>query len=539
MAKSIAKPAEFSRPKERFSLPLTPLLVNFIAVAGVDIMVASALSLEVLQQLGFRDGCVDFDVAEANLRCAAGLPGADGLDVNAQLARLDEIAADVRRIIFLKENYDQFLHNPGKFHNSQAYFCVVCMISILKTKYRLFYSPKWKHVTPETEVPDEFGKDARDQFIHAILDGEGGTCGSLPVFIVAVGRRMGMPLKLVKAYRHLFIRWDDPEGLWNSPDGKPNPSQGEVFNIEATGPDVHRLTDAEYRYRWPRAIPDELLKSGIFLKSLAPEEELSEFLAMRAYCLLRNDRLAEGIAALRWSCRLAPHNSLRQKELEHVMANVEFVQQGSYYINRPVETFSRPQPIGPRWVQTHDGSRMLVQVLMPEHMTPMPGPGTNSSFATGISLQQELVQLPNGHRAWAEVPTYSAGQPMEAHWVELSANEFALVHRPFTGTHPFPDMHRMGKPILPEPDQPAWGTPATYRGTHAVQHVERQALLPWQESSIKLAIEQVRQESSRESRHAPGLPAPARYIPAIGFVPTHHQLPRVPGQATSLPHLVT
>jgi hypothetical protein len=525
---------------QRFLLSPTSRLINFtIADARDDIMVASALSLEVLQQLGSREGRVDFDTAEANLRCAVGLPGAAGLDLNAQLARLGEIAADVRRIIFLKENYDQFLNNPRKFHNSQAYFCVVCMVSILKAKYRVGYNPKWKHVTPENEVPDDFGKDSRDQFIHAILDGEGGTCGSLPVFIVAVGRRIGMPLKLVKAYRHLFIRWDDPEGLWNSPDGKPNPSQGEVFNIEATGPDVHRLTDAEYRYRWPRAIPDEHLKSGIFLKSLAPEDELSEFLAMRAYCLLCNDRLAEGIAALRWSCRLAPHNSLRQKELDHVMANVEVVQQASDYVNRPIETFSKPQPIGLRWVQTNDGSRVLVQVLMPEHMTPIPAAGTNSSFAVGISLQQELVQLPNGHRAWAEVPTYSAGQPMEALWIECSANEFALVHKPLTGAHPFPDTHRMGKPILPEPEPATWGAPAPSRGGLGIRHVERQALLPWQESSIKLAIEQVRQESARESRHPPGLPAPARYVPAIGFVPTHRQLPQVPGQTTPLPHLLT
>ena len=489
-----------------------------------------------LQEFGL-SGAGEYDVAQANLLCAVGLPGAEALDVNAQLARLDEIAADVRRIIFLKENYDQFLNNPGRFYNSQAYFCVVCMISILKSKYRLFYSPKWKHVTPETEVPDDFGKDAKVQFIHAILNGEGGTCGSLPVFIVAVGRRIGMPLKLVKAYRHLFIRWDDRDGTWNSPGGVPNPSQGEVFNVEATGPDVHRLSDAEYRYRWPRAIPDEQLKSGIYLKSLTPEEELSEFLAMRAYCLLRNERLAEGIAALRWSSRLAPHNSLRKKELDHVMANVEVVQQGSYYINRPVETFSKPQPIGPRWVQTNDGSRMLVQVLMPEHMTPMSVPGMNSSFSVGLSLQSVFVELPNGHRASAEVPTYTTGQPMEAFWIELSTNEFALVHKPLTGVHPFPDMHRMGKPILPESERQSWGTPPPNRGGLGVQHVERQSLLPWQESSIKFAIEHAIEESTREVRQPPGLPA--RFVPAIGFVPTHAQLPRTPGQSTPLPNLLT
>lgn len=199
-------------------------------------METGLLLTDALREFGWatRDSA-SYDIAEANLLCASGLPGAEGLDRNAQLLRLDEIAADVERIIFLKENFDQFLNNPGKFHNSQAYFCVVCMVSILKTKYGIGYNPKWKHVTPETGIDDDFGLDAKDQFIHAILDGIGGTCGSLPVFFVAIGRRIGMPLKLVKALRHLFMRWDDPEGLWNSPDGVPNPSQGEVFNIEATG----------------------------------------------------------------------------------------------------------------------------------------------------------------------------------------------------------------------------------------------------------------------------------------------------------------
>jgi hypothetical protein len=81
-------------------------------------------------------------VAEANLLCAIGLPGSVGLDTHAALLRLDEIAADVERIIFLKTNYDQFLAHPDRFHNSQAYFCVMCMISVLKRKYGVGYNTK-------------------------------------------------------------------------------------------------------------------------------------------------------------------------------------------------------------------------------------------------------------------------------------------------------------------------------------------------------------------------------------------------------------
>ena len=47
---------------------------------------------------------VECDVAELNLLCAEGLPGAEALDIDRLLDRLDEMAADVERIIFLQEN---------------------------------------------------------------------------------------------------------------------------------------------------------------------------------------------------------------------------------------------------------------------------------------------------------------------------------------------------------------------------------------------------------------------------------------------------
>ena len=80
-------------------------------------------------------------------------------------------------------------------------------------------------------------------------------------------------------------------------------------------------------------------------------------------------------------------------------------------------------------------------------------------------------------------------------------------------------------------------SPGMYRGGLGVQHVERQALLPWDESSLKAAVEQVKREAAVESRYQQALPA--QFVPAIGFVPTHAHLPRTPGQSTPLPNLLT
>lgn len=54
----------------------------------------------------------------------------------------------------------------------------------------------------------------------ALLLGGRGTCSSLPPLYVAIGRRLGYPLKLVKSFAHLFARWDN--------------GAGERFNIECT-----------------------------------------------------------------------------------------------------------------------------------------------------------------------------------------------------------------------------------------------------------------------------------------------------------------
>ena len=47
----------------------------------------------------------------------------------------------------------------------------------------------------------------------------------MPILYIAIGRRLGYPLKLVHAHGHDFVRWDEPGG--------------ERFNIDATSPGFH------------------------------------------------------------------------------------------------------------------------------------------------------------------------------------------------------------------------------------------------------------------------------------------------------------
>ena len=107
---------------------------------------------------------------------------------------------------------------------------------------------------------------------------------------VAVGRRLGYPLKLVTTKGHLFVRWEDAH---------------ERFNIEAAGQGVSRFADDYYRH-WPLEIsPAEEVAEG-YLRSLTPPEELAVFLSIRGMCLREADRLREAAEAFAAAARLAP-----------------------------------------------------------------------------------------------------------------------------------------------------------------------------------------------------------------------------------------
>jgi len=104
-------------------------------------------------------------------------------------------------------------------------------------------------------------KDCTDLFIHGILDGPGGTCGSLPILYAAIVHRLGYPLKIAKSAGHLFVRWDDPQGQFKGIRAR--------FNFEASGRGLVVHPDEYYR-TWPRPWNKYERKRGDLLNSLTP-----------------------------------------------------------------------------------------------------------------------------------------------------------------------------------------------------------------------------------------------------------------------------
>jgi len=229
------------------------------------------------------------DIALTNLKCATGLPHAETLDLTRCLDRIGRIARQVRRET--KRNLYRFRRCPKEWNGSEAYWTACMMITVLQQDFGVRYNPE--------RIYDPDFRDSRDLFIHGMLFGSGGTCASMPVLYVAVGRRLVYPLKLVHAKAHVFARWDDPQGRhWRHP---------ARFNIEASNQGLNVFPD-EYYHTWPLEMQDWELAEGCYLHSLSPREELASFLAMRGHCLQDTRRFVEAAQVFRWAAKLAPKN---------------------------------------------------------------------------------------------------------------------------------------------------------------------------------------------------------------------------------------
>jgi len=208
----------------------------------------------------------DVDIAEMNLLCATGLPGAEKLDVAKCMKRLDEWASLAR---YETDRHMYRAHDTryaDHFRHSENWLRAEMLAQTLQEECGVHYNMQ--------RITKIDFRNTKDLMIHGMIDDpNGGTCASMPVLYTAVGRRLGYPLKLVLTKSHIFVRWDDDK---------------ERFNVETTsngGTDSH---PDDYYKQWPEKITDAEAKANGWLLSLSPKEELAEFLANRGHCGLDN-----------------------------------------------------------------------------------------------------------------------------------------------------------------------------------------------------------------------------------------------------------
>jgi len=180
--------------------------------------------------------------------------------------------------------------NPAFFDGSKNLFRVILMIRFLHVQFGVRYNPRRMDRSERNYDP----KDVDDHFICGILSEKRmGTCATLPVFAVALGRRLGYPLKLVKVPDHLLFRWED---------------ENERFNIEYNGETGNVYPDEHYHewpVRWTAAIqaPQPFAR---WLISNSREEEVAGFLGLRALVLDAYHRTGEALQCIDAAQRFNP-----------------------------------------------------------------------------------------------------------------------------------------------------------------------------------------------------------------------------------------
>ena len=349
---TVAAVSYFTRPSDNHS-PAS----NTPSPQPIAATVQKAFTLEKLLAMT-PEQLKDVDIAEMNLLCATGLPGAEKLDVAKCMARLDEWAAHIR------PETDRHLyraHDPqwsAHYKNSENWLRAEMLAQVLNQDCGVHYNM--------ARIREIDFRNSKDLLIHGMIDDpNGGTCASMPVLYTAVGRRLGYPLKLVLTKAHIFVRWDD---------GK------ERFNIETTSNGGTDTYPDEHYKEWPEKITDAEVKAGRYLISLSPAEELATFLANRGHCLLDNGHPKEAFDAYAAAHHLAPLDP----------AYSGWMQQAETRL-RPPTYYRQPRP-GDRGGSTVDVEAVNAynRQLMEQQMQPplSNGPQRPPSYAPQPGLPQ-------------------------------------------------------------------------------------------------------------------------------------------------------
>lgn len=249
------------------------------------------------------DHLANVDIAIMNLLCATQLPGSENLDVPLILQTLDDWAERVKSET--ERYYPQFQRDPAQYNHSEADYRMLMLITVLQLDLGVHYN------MDRVDNPDF--RNSKDLFLHGLVNSDnGGTCVSMPVLYVAVGRRLGYPLSLVFAMEHVFCRWE---------------GNGERLNIEGSMRGMESFPDEYYR-TWPLPIEDQWVVDGQFLKSLTPQETLADFMASRGHCLGGHGKYHESLKCYQTSAKLMPQLKAYQYFVQGTEALIEFEANG-------------------------------------------------------------------------------------------------------------------------------------------------------------------------------------------------------------------
>lgn len=350
------------------------------------------------------------DIAVLNLIAAHGLPGTEGMDITGFLAKLDGWAERVK-VETMRHLYrfdPKAAMPPSEFNYgcSLARFLCYVLLQVLQEDCGVRYNPARKF-KPEFCEPE-------DVFIHGIIDeaGAGGTCASMPVVYVAVGRRLGLPLKLVEGREHLFFRWENPRRTLISWPNLGNcwiPS--DRFNVEGAGEGIAYHDDSHY-IQWPHLWTETDFAHGRYLRSLSAKEEFAGFLIQRGECFWDLGQHVEALKAYHFARILVPEDE--RYERLHGARQFQYDQLQLHEFERIMEINERNrQAIEPRKPHFHLPPGRALKVAFGTAPPPDLPPGIPVRYVPA----EEADALPEPTSPWPS-PPYSGSGSRDEHFVE-------------------------------------------------------------------------------------------------------------------------
>ena len=244
----------------------------------------------------------NFDIGRMNLLCAKGLPGSEDLDIEACIQKLDQWAQHIK----LREQQclPAFFKYREKYQNSIALFKGAYLGFAIQDDFKCDYNMElFESGAMADRTSTRFFHDSSDLFINGLITEQKGTCSSMPVLMVILGRRCGYPLYLVQCGGHMFSRWDDGT---------------EKFNFDVTNNKGVKMEGDDYYMNFPRSISEKEIADESLMRNLTNKEMLGVFASLRAMCLWEHKQYEQAMFCEKFAYTIFPKSRLTRLRINHL-----------------------------------------------------------------------------------------------------------------------------------------------------------------------------------------------------------------------------
>lgn len=183
------------------------------------------------------------------------------IDIEANLQKLDAMAADVRRSVGV---------NAASLKTA----------SVLRSY--LYDAGNWNNQQPfRYDLDDPLGRKVSNKLLPSYLTTKKGNCVSMPTLFVLLGQKLGLDVTFAESPGHFFVKYRD--------------ETGRTYNVETTSGGNER---ADERYQQDMPMTPQSLKNGIYMRPMSKKESIVTALLDPLLELYKQQKNPERIIAL-------------------------------------------------------------------------------------------------------------------------------------------------------------------------------------------------------------------------------------------------